>query len=612
MEDFMPNIEIPRMGGPKVGGPSRFSPTEKPKDRKRTAKRLLSYFLESKGNVAAAMLLTTLSAAIGVSVPLFVGKVFDQFSMDTHTVDFTRVGLFLTIIIVLHLANWAASTASGVIVLKVSQKLVHRLRSSFFHKMQDLPLSYYDTHSRGDTMSRLVNDVDTISLTIAQSTSQLAASLFTLVFSLVIMIGLNKLLTFCVLASVPLVWLLTTFIAKRSRANFLGQQRSLGSMGGIIEEHVQQLKMVKAFGKEDDVLAKFDVINEQLREYGTKAQTHAGFMMPMMNVINNLTFSLVAIAGGILCTEGMVTIGAVVTFLSYSKHFATPLNQVAGLFNNIQSALAGAERVFEVMDSKEESPDAKDAIVRPVIKGDVEFRNVSFSYDGKVPVLQDISFRVPHGKHIALVGETGSGKTTIVNLISRFYDCDSGSVLLDGKDVLSYKRSDLHRNLSVVLQDTCLFTGSIADNIRYADPGASLESVKSAARLAHADAFIEMLPEGYETIIFGNADRLSEGQRQQLAIARAAWRKCPILILDEATSSVDTKTEKEIQHAMIGLMADRTTFLIAHRLSTIRDADMILVIDGGRIVQQGDHESLMAVDGVYRRMVESQNGVPDI
>ncbi|MFA7168111.1 MAG: ABC transporter ATP-binding protein [Sphaerochaetaceae bacterium] len=608
----MTNLEIPRIGGPKVGGPSRFGPREKPKHGKQTAKRLLVLFMESRKAVVAGMSLTTLSAAIGVAAPLVIGKTFDLFSMTTRQVDFPRLGILLTALFFLYLVNWACSSSGGIIVLKISQNLVHRIRARFFAKMQRLSLSFYDTHSRGDTMSRITSDVDTISLTIAQSATQLSASILTLVFSLFVMIYLNLTMTICILGCIPLVWFLTHMIATRSRTNFLGQQRSLGAIDGLIEEHVQQLKMVKAFGKERDVLARFDVENARLKEYGTKAQIHSGFMMPMMNVINNLTFSVIAIVGGVLCTKGMVSIGVVVSFLSYAKHFASPLNQVAGLFNNIQSALAGAERIFEVMDAKEEEKDGKDAICGPFPRGDVSFQNVSFSYDGNRRIIKNISFHVDAGSHIALVGETGSGKTTIVNLLSRFYDCSSGSVKIDGHDVRSYRREDLHDNLSVVLQDTCLFTGTIAENIRYAVPKASFEQVKAAARLAHADAFIEMLPDGYDTHIYGNADRLSEGQRQQLAIARAALRPAPILILDEATSSVDTKTEKEIQHAMIGLMEHRTTFLIAHRLSTIRDADRIFVIDDGRIVQEGDHVSLMATDGVYRKMVLSQSGISTV
>ncbi len=607
----MATVELPRMGGPKVGGPARFAPKEKPKHGRQTARRLFSLFMEFRGGVFVAMVLTTLSAGVGVIIPLFVGKVFDLFSLTARTVDTRRLCGLLSALVVLHLANWISSRQSALIVLKISQHLVHRLRQAFFAKMQHLPVIYYDTHSRGDTMSRLTSDVDMISLTIAQSATQLSASLFTLLFSLIAMASLNLTLTLCVLGSVPLVVILTRIIAKRSAKNFLGQQRSLGAIGGIIEEHIQQLTMVKAFGKEQDVLDRFDQENQKLKTYGTKAQIHSGFMMPMMNVINNLTFSVIAIVGGLLSAQSLVSIGVVVSFLSYAKHFASPLNQVAGLFNTVQSALAGAERVFEVLDADEEEPDTKDAVAAQTLSGEVTFQHVCFSYDGKRKILHDISFHVQPGAHVALVGETGSGKTTIVNLISRAYDCDSGSVLIDGEDIRRYRREDLHKNISVVLQDTCLFTGTIADNIRYAKPEATMDEVRAAAELAHADAFITMLPEGYETVIQGNADRLSEGQRQQLAIARAALRPSSLLILDEATSSVDTRTEKEIQHAMIGLMEHRTTFLIAHRLSTIRDADWIFVIDGGRIVQQGTHASLLVAPGRYRSMVLSQSGVKE-
>ena len=367
--------------------------------------------------------------------------------------------------------------------------------------------------------------------------------------------------------------------------------------------------MVKAFGRQEDECQKFMGLNETLCENSRKAQIWAGFMMPLLNVINNLVFALVAIVGGLFSARGSVQVGTVVSFLSYSKQFSHPLNAVAGMFNTIQQALAGAERVFEILDEGEEEADRPDAIELSSPKGDVEFSNVCFAYQPGKEILKNVSFRVRPGEVVALVGETGAGKTTIVNLLTRFYDADSGSILLDGVDIRDIKRGSLNQCFSVVLQDTCLFTGTIMDNIRYSKTDASDEEVIRAARLAHANEFIERLPEGYQTKVSGSTDNLSQGQRQLLAIARAALCDTPILILDEATSSVDTRTEKAIQKALLHLMEHHTSFLIAHRLSTIRDADRIMVIGDGQIQEMGNHEELMEQQGIYYKMVMSQMGI---
>ncbi|MFA6844619.1 MAG: ABC transporter ATP-binding protein [Sphaerochaetaceae bacterium] len=605
----MAQVEVPRLGGAKVGGPARFNPTEKAKNPKGTLRRIVLLLMRYKNMAIISILLTILSSVIAVAIPYYVGKTFNTLGINDHSVDTPHLMLLLEIIITLYVADWTLSTISSVTILKLSQKMVYALRRDFFAKMQKLPLSFYDGHSRGDTMSRITNDVDTISQTIAQSATQLVSSFLTIVGSLVVMFSLSLPLTFSVLVSVPLVLFLTRIIAKKSRKNFLDQQRNLGQLNGIIEESIQGLKMVKAFSKEQDTLSNFEVINQKLCTSGTKAQTWAGYMMPLMNVINNLTFTIVAIVSGVLCTRYGLLIGTAVTFLSYSKHFATPLNSVAGLFNSIQSALAGAERVFQILDEQEEQADGKTAKELGQRQGAVEFKNVGFSYDKGKPVLKDISFKVQNGEHIALVGETGSGKTTIVNLLTRFYEMDEGSITLGGIDIRDIKRKELQSHYSVVLQETCLFSGTIADNIRYGNPNATDSEVMRAAKISHADEFIVKLPNGYESQLSGSADSLSEGQRQLLAIARAVLCDCPILILDEATSSVDTKTEKDIQQALLHLMKNRTSFIIAHRLSTIRDASRILVIDQGKIAEQGSHKQLMALRGRYYQMVMSQTGL---
>jgi ATP-binding cassette subfamily B protein len=604
-----PEVKAPSIGGrPGGGGPNRFAPTAKPKNAKGTLSRITKIYMRWAKTIFVAMILTVFSSAISVAIPYFIGKTFNTFKVSNRTVDTETLVGFLWIIIALYITNCIISWVNGVIMLKVSQRLVLVLRTEFFEKMQKLPLKFYDTRSHGDTMSRITNDVDNISSTIAQTTTQLISSVLTLTGSFVVMITLNVPLTFVVLLCIPLVVLLTRLIASRSRSYFLAQQRSLGSLNGVIEENILGLKMVKAFGKQEDVLEQFKEINEKLFESSSKAQTWAGYMMPLMNVINNFIFAVVAIVGGILSVGYGVAVGTVVSFMSYSKQFAQPLNSIAGMFNTIQSALAGAERVFEILDHEEENADIENAIEILNPEGEVSFEKVCFSYNENTPILKDISFNVKAGETVALVGETGAGKTTIVNLLTRFYDADSGNILIDGEVITNLKRDSLRNCFSVVLQDTCLFTGTIMDNIRYSQKDATDEKVIEAAKIAHAHGFIDKLPKGYNTMVSGATDNLSQGQRQLISIARAVLCDSPILILDEATSSVDTKTEKDIQRALTKLMKNRTSFLIAHRLSTIRDADHIMVIGGGTILERGDHRSLMEKKGRYYDMVISQMG----
>lgn len=599
---------VPHMGHRPGGMRDRFAPTAKPKNAKGTLLRIVKIYMRWGKPIFIAVLFTVIASLVSVAIPYYVGKTFNTFHISDHSVDTRRLISLLGFILSLYLTNWVLNTINGIILLRISQKLVYTLRQEFFMKMQKLPLSFYDTRSHGDTMSRITNDVDNISSTIAQTTTQLISSILTLVGSLAVMLRLNIILTLMVLLCVPLVALLTKTIAKRSRTYFLAQQRSLGALNGIIEENILGLKMVKAFERQEDVISHFSKINEQLCESSNKAQVWSGYMMPLMNVINNLVFAIVAIVGGLLSVNYRLSVGTVVSFLSYSKQFSQPLNSVAGMFNTIQSALAGAERVFEIMDYEEEINDKPDAVdmVNPV--GEVDFRNICFAYDKKNPILKNVSFHVGSGEVIALVGETGAGKTTIVNLLTRFYDADSGEITIDGVPINNIRRRNLRRCFSVVLQDTNLFTGTIMDNIRYSKNEATEEEVITAAKIAHAHDFIDKLPNGYHTKVSAAVDNLSQGQRQLISIARAVLCDSPVLILDEATSSVDTKTEKEIQKALVSLMKNRTSFLIAHRLSTIRDADHIMVIGDGRILEIGNHRSLMKEQGRYYEMVMSQMG----
>lgn len=610
MAEINKNFEnMPKLGHARAGA-SRFTPHEKPRNAKGTFSRLLKLLLIWKRPMIIAVLLTLLSSAISIAVPLFMGRAINTLNISTGTVDTQLLTVILLSLAACYILGWVLDTLNGILMAKVTQALVRHIRSQMFAKMQKIPLDFYDSRSHGDTMSRITNDVDNISSTVSQVTTQLIASIFTILGTFIMMLYLSVIMTCVALIAIPLFMILTRTISSRSRSYFLGQQRKLGALNGIIEENTEGLKMVKAFNRQQVVTENFKQVNGELREFSTSAQTWAGYMMPFMNVINNLSFTLIATVGGILSVDGMLSIGLVVSFITYSKQFGQPLNNIAGMFSNIQSALAGAERVFELLDENEELPDKADLREPEVVKGKVEFRDVSFSYVQGKPVLKNISFMINPGEVIALVGETGAGKTTIVNLLTRFYELESGKILIDDIDITDFARDVLRECFSVVLQDTFLFTGTILDNIKYSRPASSDEDVKRAAKLAHAEEFITRLPLGYDTVISGSADNLSQGQRQLIAIARAILCDAPILILDEATSSVDTKTEKEIQNALLTLMKSHTSFLIAHRLSTIRDADRIMVIGAGEILESGTHAELMDKKGVYYEMVISQLGFP--
>ena len=599
------NVEPPsigRPGGVKVGG-MRFAESERAHDAKGTFRQLLRYYFKEARPLFAVLMLLIVDTIVTVSAPYIIGKGID--ALDTGA-DSNIVYACALALAVAYLASWALTTAQGVIMNAASQRIVKSLRAGLFDKLQRLPLTYHDTHPHGELMSRMTNDIDNISVTIAQSTTQLAGAVITVCGSLAMMLALSWQMTLAALCTVPLVFLLTKLVAGKSRRMFGGQFRALGQLNGIVEEAVGGQRIIKAFNMEKKVIGQFDRVNQELLHYSTKAQVWAGLLMPFMNVITNLGYAGVALVGGALAAKGAVTVGTIGSFVTYARQFTFPLNNIAGMYNSLQSALAGAERVFELLGQPQEPEDTPDAIDIGVPKGDVCFEDVTFSYVPGVDVLKSVSFEVKAGQKVALVGATGAGKTTIVNLLARFYDAGGGTVYIDGLDIKQYKRDSLRRAFSVVLQDTCLFTGTIADNIRYGRPEATDEEVAEAARAANADAFIRRLKHGYNTMVRGDSDSLSQGQRQLLAIARAALCRAPILILDEATSSVDTRTELRIQEALLRLTAGCTSFVIAHRLSTIRDADEIMVVEGGRIVESGSHGELVERGGIYAKMYESQ------
>ncbi|WP_202708389.1 ABC transporter ATP-binding protein [Sporosalibacterium faouarense] len=594
------------MGMRSGGRRPRGMPVVKPKNFKGTMMKLWKYFSREKKLLLLLLLFVVITAGIGLSVPYLIGRAIDTISNESGIIDFNILGIIVVVILVGYLTTAIITFFQGWIMAGISQRIVKSLRTALFDKLQVLPISYFDSHAHGETMSRLANDIENVSTTISQSTIQLMSSGITIIGSFIMMLILSPLLTFASIITIPLVLLVTKVITKRTKVFFKEQQRKLGKLNGHIEETISGILVVKAFNREEEIIKEFDDVNKELRNVGINAQVWSGFIMPLMNVIKNIGFTAVAGVGGVLAVRDLITIGVIASFISYSKQFVRPLNDFASIFNTLQSAVAGAERVFEVLEEAEEPKDLPKAKDLKKCNGHVRFENVSFGYQSDIPVLRDISFDTNGKNSIALVGPTGAGKTTIVNLLARFYDVTKGRIMIDGLDIREYTRDSLRKTFGIVLQDTYLFADTIKENIRYGRLDASDEEIKEAAIMANAHSFIKHMSDGYETKLSERGSNLSEGQRQLIAIARAILSNPSILILDEATSNVDTRTELHIQEAMLKLMEDRTSFIIAHRLSTIRNADVIMVIDNGGIVESGDHESLINQRGIYYEMYNNQ------
>lgn len=604
MSENNKNVNMPGMG-PRRGGRRNMGPAEKPKNFKKTLKKLWSYFGKERKLLIIIFLIIIVDALVTLMVPYLIGKAIDDMSINNR-VNFKMLEIILIALIVSYFSDAILTFIQGWVMAGTAQRIVKNMRAALFEKLQKLPIAFFDINTHGEIMSRLSNDIDNVNSTISQSTTQLMSGAITILGSLIMMIVLSPLLTLASMITVPLVFLLTRAIAKNTSFLFKDQQKELGRLNGQIEEAISGIHIVKAFNHENKEIEKFEEINDNLCAVALKAQIWSGYLMPLMNVINNVGFAVVAGVGGILAVKNIITVGIIASFLSYSRQFSRPLNDLASVFNTLQSAIAGAERVFDILDEKDEIGDIANAKVLDSHKGDVIFEGVSFAYREDIKILNDVSFEARAGSSIALVGPTGAGKTTIVNLLTRFYDVSEGKILIDGIDIREYTRDSLRSCFGIVLQDTYLFTGTIKENIKYGKLDASDEEIERAAVMANADAFIRELPEGYNTVLSESGSNLSQGQRQLLAIARAILSNPAILILDEATSSVDTRTEMRIQQAMIKLMKGRTSFIIAHRLSTIRDADIIMVIDHGQIVEKGNHEKLIEEKGVYYNMYFSQ------
>lgn len=576
----------------------------KPKNTRKTLLRLCSYLGKYKGLLFVAAICVAFTTLGTVYATSLIGVAIDRYIM---VFDFAGLWKLCLVLAGIYITSSLATWLSGFLMLKVGQETVASLREEIFAKFQRLPLRYFDQTTHGELMSRVTNDVDNVSMCLNSSLSQILQSVLTVIGTLGMMLYLSIPLTIATLVTIPLMLAMTKWVTTHSRKYFKEKQNRLGALNGHIEEIISGQKVVKVFCREEEETRQFEELNQALLQQSVRAEIFSGAIGPIMTAINNMTYAIVVAVGGILMVVGSgMTLGIISNFIIYSKQFARPLTELANQANAILSAIAGAERVFEVLDEAEEIPDAPDAYEMGEIEGDVVLTDVNFSYEPGHPILKHVNLYARPGQTIAFVGPTGAGKTTIINLLTRFYDIDSGSITIDGHDIYQTKRDSLRSALSIVLQDTYLFTDSIKENIRYGRLDATEEEIQAAARLANAHEFIRRLPDGYDTMLTDGGGNLSQGQRQMISIARAILANPSVLILDEATSSVDTRTEVKIQEAMHNLMRGRTNFVIAHRLSTIKDADLIAVVNHGEIIERGNHQQLMEKKGFYYDLYTNQ------
>ncbi len=606
----MPPIGMRRGGGP-MG--SRMK-AEKPKNTLKALKRLLHYIGKSKFLIIILMVIMAVATVAELAGPALQGLAIDTIQLHedgTWSVDLPKMLGFLVLMGVLFAVSAVLHLFQGRIAARLSQNTVYTLRNDLFKKISKLPIKYTDTHKHGDIMSRMTNDVENVSNAISQSIASLISSVLTLVGAFAMMIYYNPVIALIACITIPITITLTTKLAKFMRKYFVRQQTILGKLNGQIEEMVTSYKTVVAYGKEGDAVKAFAENSEELKKCSIRARVWGSIMGPCMNFLGNLQYVLIAVSGGFFMIYPLkfmrpLTVGNIQSMLQYSKKFTRPINEIANQYSSILTALAGAERIFEIMDSADEVDEGTNEISRADIKGNIEFSSLEFSYKEGEPVLKGLDLSVRAGEKVAIVGATGSGKTTIVNLLTRFYELDGGKITIDGIDIRDIPKSTLRRATAIVLQDTVLFSDTIRANIKYGKEDASDEEIRRAAALSKADRFIERLEGGYDTVLSEGGSDLSQGQRQLLSIARAVLADPKILILDEATSSVDTRTEMRIQQAMIALMKNRTSLIIAHRLSTIRDSDKIVVVADGKIVEAGSHDELLAIKGEYFKLYQNQ------
>ena len=576
---------------------------EKLKNPKETIFRLLKYIGNKANYLIFIFVFCTITTLVSIIGTKLNGNIVDNYIALGNISGLFRMCIVL---IVMYVSATLSTFVQNRLMVKIAQETSADIRKDLYSKMQHLPLNYYDTHSSGDLMSRLTNDIDNINMTLSQSITQLISGVINIVGMLIAMLTLSPKLALIGMITTPITILTTKTIMKYTQPLFIRKQNDLGSLNGYIEEMVSGQKAVLLFSQEENVKEKFNEINKRMTKSSVIAEGIAGCMGPINNFINNLTYLILAVCGGVFILKGMdITVGVVFTIILYMRNFNQPINQILNISNSLQGALAGAERVFEVMDEKPEK-DKEEAINIKSLEGEVKLEDVEFSYNKDKKILNKINLTAHKGQTIAIVGPTGSGKTTIINLLNKFYNINSGKITIDGKDIDSFTMESLRKSVAVVLQDTYLFSVSVRENLRYGNLNATDEEIINAAKLANAHHFIMQLEDGYDTVLSDNGSNLSQGQRQLLAIARAILSKSSILILDEATSSIDTRTEVHIQEAMINLMKGKTTFIIAHRLSTIRNADKILALKNGEIIESGTHDELLELDGFYANLYNSQ------
>jgi ATP-binding cassette subfamily B protein len=584
-------------------GPGMPGKIEKARDPRRALVRLVPYLGPYKAVLAVVLIFVLISTGLGLAGPYLMGRAIDGYIATKDTAGLAIIAGWM---LAAFLAGSLADAVSGRLMASVSQKALQGVRRDLFGHLQNLTLRFFDNHPAGELMSRLTNDIEAINTAVSQNVVALLASVLSLGGILVAMFVLNFWLALASVIVVPIMFWFTDFVARHTRKGFRDLQKNLGQLNGVMEETISGQRVVKAFRRDESAIENFRKNNQEVYRSAVYANSYALLLMPLTNQLGNLFVIAIAGLGGWLALQNLVTVGTIVTFISYGRSFINPLRQLANMYNSIQAALAGAERVFEILDTPTEVDEATETVVRGDMCGDIRFENVRFSYVEGTPIIQDMTLEANPGETVALVGPTGAGKTTIVNLLTRFYETDAGRISIDGIDIRQIRKADLRRLLGIVLQDTFLFSASVMDNIRFGRLDATDEEVIEAAEMAGADHFIRQLPQGYGTVLSERASNLSQGQRQLLAIARAILADPTILILDEATSSVDTRTEARIQKALLRLMQGRTSFVIAHRLSTIRDADKVVVIRDGEIVEQGTHQQLLDRRGFYHHLYMSQ------
>lgn len=602
------------MAGPMGRGPRTSG--EKAKDFKGTLIRLSRYLKPYRVGLSVVIVAAITSVIFSIISPKIMAKITDELfrpmleriqgNMTPSPIDFNYIWNIVVILIILYVISAAFNYLQQFMMAGISQKVVYDLRYEIDEKLAKLPLKFFDSHTHGELLSRFTNDVDNISSTLQQSITQVITSVTTIIGVLILMLTISPTLTLISLVVIPFSGVLMMMVIKRSQKYFISQQKTLGELNGHIEEMYTGHNVVKAFGHERKAIEEFDEINERLYGVGWMAQFLSGLIMPIINFIGNLGYVVVAVVGGILVTKGRISVGDIQAFIQYSRQFTQPIAQVAQISNIIQSTVASAERVFELLDEEEVVLEPSQPVKIENGQGAVEFEHVKFGYRDDRILINDMNIKAEPGQMVAIVGPTGAGKTTLVNLLLRFYEVNEGRILVDGVDITKRDRADLRKQFGMVLQDTWLFNGTIRDNIAYGKEDATEEEIIAAAKAAHADHFIRVLPDGYDTILNEEVSNISQGQKQLLTIARALLADPEIMILDEATSSVDTRTEIQIQNAMKQLMKGRTSFVIAHRLSTIREADVILVMKDGDVIETGNHETLMAQNGFYADLYNSQ------